>query len=759
MLRCDIDFEFKSEIIFSILHTTRYKKNIIMVVSDFIDSQKIIYELKPVSKRQTPIPPAGFKEARQLNELEFKKVNEIPFIRLLNGKEPLTNVQIRYELYKKNWNRQLRAISSVLLKTDRFKFRTLKEFLSTKNSGGRLITALLNLGSNISNHDRLLANVCNYLNEDKLNCLVKINPGVFFNIQKIIKRIEDCISYKLYALENNQNNNKKKRNLDDYEQEDEDVGIKNFGDFDLIPHKLEKRSKFEDTEDLLTLFAKRGIKLIILIQNADAMNSQLIEQLLRLLNKYNKISSVSCMIGISTPFIIFQEKISKITTNYLFTKSFTIDNSNDAINQIMEDLLLNINETYNSLIFDPKLVLKFLKMKDFLSIQQFNNYMKLIYMRHYYSQPLSLFWTNDFKKIDLKSIYFEIFKTLPSVIENSNEISSKYLVGIANNEVSVIGELLRKNLNKLINWRFEFRNLIDFLNFFQASLSVNKIWDNNLELFEKFFEKYYELRDHEDNWNEESDAKNKKFRVLNSKINPNILLKFLEPLWYELKNGPSQKSKLFHENLSNDEQYTFITQKEGFPQILDNGSVYRLIKVIKNAVRDQICDLDLDYQSFTEICVIKDDIVNRIHESFEPCIRENSLSILDNSYKILFSSQHWINGNNCLDTKMFYLIEPILCEMYRIFKETGVTVNIFEFYQVFKNSFFRRDEIIKIMKQKLEDKELLEILEKIEMGDENEWSKLTLSWFLKSLTEFENIGILRYGDKNQVIEKNIWRGV
>lgn len=810
---------------------------------EFIDSQKIIYELKPTSHRYISELPLGAKEARQLNDVELKKVNGIPFIRLLGGKEPLNNVRIRYELYQKNWKRQMDAINAVLLKTDRFKFRNLRKFLESEvhaTNDARLTTALLNLGSNISNHDRLLNNVCRYLREDSKVCLVKINPNVDFNIQRIIKRIEDTIAYKLHESSRKRSKNSKGANkrkivdieLEDQKEEEDDkieyTEIKDdddtnsesetefaeideeklINDFDLIPRKS-ARSKFEDIEDLLEVCHNRGIKLMVLIQNADAMSSIIMAQTLSILCRFKTITDTTCVIGISTPFIIFQEKISKVMLGKLRTHSFAVDNSNEAINQIMEDLLLNINETYNSLIFEPKLILKFLNRRDVMSIQQFTNYMKMIYMRHYYSQPLSVFWTNDFSKIDLKKIYFEIFKTLPSVIENSGELDRKYLLGIAENNVEVIGNLLRKHLNKLINWRYNFRNIIDFLNFAQASMLETKIWNNNLELFQLLFEKYYELRDSEDNWNQYGDyeelledenegltnnespqksgRRKKRENRLNAKISPSVLLAFLNPLWESIeKEGNEGKVSSFHEQLCNDHQFDFIKRHKAFPTKLSFkvGEVKRLVEGVKSALRDHVCELDLDYQSFREICVVKDDMIEKIHDAFEPTIRENCLRNLDDCGEILFNASHWdmrdegMNEDQLqmkrLDVEMFHIVEPILCEMYRIFKETGVSSNIYDFYQVFKNSIIRRKEMISIMKEKLakyegkfddeEYEKMLRVIDTLEveaeLGVDEEWDKVTLAWFLKSLSEFQMLGLLREGNsKSQTIEKVIWRGI
>lgn len=746
---------------------------------DFINSQKIIYELKSdIHELNIPEQPDGFKEGKYFNNIDLK----LPFIKLLNGKEPLNNVKLRYELYLKNWERQKNAIDLVLLKTDRFRFRSLKKFLSFNSDNdsdneslqqdNRLITSLLNLGSNISNHDRLLTNLCNYLNEDDDLCLIKVNPNVCFNIQKIIKLIEDFIIVKIKDI---------KKNEELYESINNER-IQQILEF------FDKGSKYIDIEDMINIFKIYKIRLIILIQNADAMNSNLIEQLLYLLNKFNSICKVRIIIGISTPFIIFQDKISKNLINKLRTKNFSIDNSNETINQIMEDLLLNINETYNSLIFDPKLVLKFLNKRDKISIQQFNNYMKLIYMRHYFNQPLSLFWTNDFSKIDLNNIYFKIFKILPSVIENSLKFDKKYLLGILNNNYQIIGELLRINLNKLIDWRFNFRNLIEFLNFIHAFLinKNDKIWLNNLELFKLLFEKYYDLRDNYYNLNdfeeyedvdlEDSGRKRKRVSNTNSsntnyKINPDHLLKFLQPIWNNIENMNNEEINKFYKQIKEDEQFKFISQNNKYPINEKTINCNKMIKIIKLSLRDQICDLDLDNQAFREICVINEDLIFKIHENFEPCIRDNLLNNLQDPVKVIFNSRHFKkNEDNEDEIQMFHLIEPIICETYRILKETGVSINIYDFYQVFKNNIIMKKEIIELMRKKIEKddikdkKEMIDILDKITFEDsekETEWSKLTLSWFLKSISEMQILGLVKEGNNNksQNIEKVIWKGI
>lgn len=104
-------------------------------------------------------------------------------------------------------------------------------------------------------------------------------------------------------------------------------------------------------------------------------------------------------------------------------------------------------------------------------------------------------------------------------------------------------------------------------------------------------------------------------------------------------------------------------------------------------------------------------------------------------------------------------------------------MNVYDFYQVFKNSIVSRRELITLMREKMmsgehvkglkheEIEKLLEILDKIEVelegGEvEEEWDKMLLSWFLKSISEFQMLGLLKEGkNKSQSVEKSLWRGI
>lgn len=581
---------------------------------DFIESQRPIYELKARDERILPIDE-GF-------ESKYLPNSNGDFMKLLNGKEPDGNVNLRYELFQQNWRKQMSSINNVLLKTDRFKFRSLREFLRYKDRqfDERLISGILNLGSNISNHERLLVNVCRYLREEDDICLIRVNPGVDFNIQRIVRRIEEAMVYEIRQRGNGnrkgkKNNSRRKRKLKDLEGDvDNDDGEIEMNIVEPIYNVV--KGKFIDIIDMLKEFKRMKIRLVVMIENGDSMSKELIENVLNMMYEYNLCGEVYCLICISTPFIMFEEKISVLVIGKLKSCTFSIDNSKEAIGQIMEDLLLNINETYNSLIFEPRLVLKFLKMKEDMSIDKFKKMIKMIYMRHYFSQPLSIFWTKDFSKIELRKIYFEIFKTLPSVMMNKgdDEENGRYLKELVfseggTEENKIIGEMLRYNLNRLINWRYELRGLIDFLNFLQAMIMKDeekKIWENNLELFEMIFGKYYQIKKEGGN---EKVIKRKMLRGIS---------RILEKMWRVL--GSNMDVEIIKSIMDDD-------MMKGYTE--ESVSITDMAEHAEKTISEKVIMLDLEGQMFREVCVVGEKAFDESVEGDNPSMRENVLSMLE----------------------------------------------------------------------------------------------------------------------------------
>lgn len=775
-------------------------------------SQKVVYECRPIGNRHV-------------------EANEIPFIRLLNGKEPINNVKLRYNLFKRNWSKQTKSIEHILNKSDKLIYRNIKSFLCNDLAiDDRINTVFVHFGANIANHSRLTKNLSDSIiykeqiedEKEKIRddsiCLVQLNSKAHTTMDQALRAIEVEVMKVIskFGLGKGKIRNRKlqRYHYEDDDEEDDDQQSQGYFSNDQLTrkspnfikmekdededmenytnaiddtlrrsrrlrkvkteegaskhleniesddmHRLARANTFTDLNELIELLTTVNVRLVVFIENCDSMRLEIVHKLIELLWKYKQENHIGLIIGISTPFEIFEDKIPILLLNLTRTKTFSVDNSSEAINEIMEDLLLNINDTYNSLIFDPMLVLKFLKIRHEMSISQFYNFMKSIYMKHYFSEPTSIFWTKKFTSIELTDDYFHVFSRLPSVMQNGKKLEKEFLKGILDEDFNVIGKYLRINLNKLINWRFNFRSIFDFFNFIQGEyLKENKnerIWVNNLHLFELLFSNYYEARSFEDiKWNK---------------------LEFLKPIWEDMRGYHSERLDILFEEITEEDQFEFITSRSEFPANLSSEENFlKFIECIENGVSDQIKSLDLSNQSFKEICVIDLRIEESLKMWFSPNMKDNFVDSLDHVDKKLFSSLHWENTSNSFDWSLFKVFEPSMSEIYRTYKDAGIVFNVYDFYHVYKEGVIDRAGMIESILEKLQSElddqpgnqkdammaTLSEIHRDILNGKSARFEEMMLSWFLRGFQELERAGMVkRRKGKALAAEKLVWKGI
>ncbi|CCH42071.1 Origin recognition complex subunit 3 [Wickerhamomyces ciferrii] len=153
----------------------------------------------------------------------------------------------------------------------------------------------------------------------------------------------------------------------------------------------------------------------------------------------------------------------------------------------------------------------------------------------------------------------------------------------------------------------------------------------------------------------------------------------------------------------------------------------------------------------------------------------NFRSILEDS---LINPELYINtriSNNSNSMEILNSkINPILSELFQIYRETNLNLNIFDFYQVFKNSL-NKDEILQKIMEILDDKNnilenylndeirfkfIYKFFNDMDISNDLKWDKLTLVWFLQKCGELIDLGFCKQiKRKGDTLEKNIWRGL
>ena len=119
------------------------------------------------------------------------------------------------------------------------------------------------------------------------------------------------------------------------------------------------------------------------------------------------------------------------------------------------------------------------------------------------------------------------------------------------------------------------------------------------------------------------------------------------------------------------------------------------------------------------------------------------------------------------------ILNPIICELFQIYRETSLNLNIYDFYQVFKNSL-RSEEIMKLFMEILDNTDLLEkylndadrfkfiyiFFNDADISNEMKFDKLMLVFFLQKCGELIDCGFLKQiKRKGDSLEKCIWRGL
>ncbi|ODV58990.1 origin recognition complex subunit 3 ASCRUDRAFT_9750 [Ascoidea rubescens DSM 1968] len=129
--------------------------------------------------------------------------------------------------------------------------------------------------------------------------------------------------------------------------------------------------------------------------------------------------------------------------------------------------------------------------------------------------------------------------------------------------------------------------------------------------------------------------------------------------------------------------------------------------------------------------------------------------------------------------------DPLISEMYRLYIEAPININVYDFYQAFKSTLSQpkylanisnaldQPEISNIILDETIVKDLrvyLDINNNTKLVDKTndetnvdndlKWEKITLAWFLQVLEEIKNTGLIGTNRKNvEIVKKLVWKGL
>ncbi|KAI0462816.1 hypothetical protein LJB42_003619 [Komagataella kurtzmanii] len=647
----------------------------------------------------------------------------IPFQRLLNGKEPLENVNLRYQLFLKQWSIQRDRIENVLKVINGGTFQSLKNQITSVIDTAKIPTFFL---PNIS--DDSIRRLNSYLESDKNMQLVNLygNDNLKTCLTKIVLNSDYSTEFDDGA---------------DLDSDDEGPGegIYNKTDLNILASNWDVR-KF----------------LLLNISQADLFDVGTLIKLLTLLSRYTKMIKIRVILGITTSITIFQEKLPRQVLAMIEGFKYELDNSSLVVDQILNKLLFeNVSGKVTgslggrSLNFGPN-ILRTIHRRNIKSNQSINSTISILkygYMLHFFQQPLTIFWEKkSVKNLKRNSDYARILRLLPSFkqfIESTMKDSSipeferkKIVQQLLNNDEELLS-LVPQSLEKFSQWQHELYQCLNFLIILQL-----KFMDYGPHMKSKF-ELYYDML------TDPSFLRSKFVKSMLSSIETSTPLKVFDFVAEISDLASNELFSKFMETFQGAptsilEKFTpdgvyFQPELDTLKGLSKDAKIelgllnQHIVSQVLHTVESVLVPLREDSLLFSEICTVDCD-EKYLSSVFTPNIRDNVQSVLLDPRMHLQNSYYTSEKMN---------IRPMISELYGLYREASSQINIYDFYSAFK--------------QRLEKDAILEVLE-LKSIDESEWDQISLSWFLQGLLELNLLGFVKESkNRRECVDKLIWK--
>lgn len=659
------------------------------------DNQKTHYLLKRKSKVDSDV----FSKLSE-SDLNLIKAKN-PFIKLLSGQELDSNVDLRYQLYDIIWQNQLEKINDILEGVNTTLFDQLNKFIH-ESIGTKLPIAYLQLSSNIANNIRILSQFNDYLSQKNtdsnykfITLSSKYCANIKLSIREIVRQFVDDSSIMM--------------------------GRQNY-DISIV----------QDWYELQT----EPVNIIITIQDTNSISSQVLNQIIKIINSKKNLK-IKLIFGLSCSNISnwinnnINSDLKLLIQNFKFK---SLDNSNLGF-KILDSLFLTFKNEGELPLFLLDSNLSSILLNRFEnsnnSIDTLISQIKLCYMIHFYQSPLSVLIESSFDLHDSKhKVYLSSLKNLESFkkfieLELYNKNYNR-IKDCLNNYIPLIEEFNNGHL-QFNKYKLTLINLINIIDIIQQVLGI--------EYKPKFT--LYDL-------------------IINGKF---LNSKYLSSIFKKLKETN-------HINQIINHIHFFLQSYQISIQINDDQTGENIVDTSLNNFVDSLPNISLGEDFFTSFqSYLNNDLLFKsidgylFHEIFtlnggklnqSTKLPENVENLMIN----LARPNYRLTIEQSLDNPKIYFkhemissenhsVYPTLTQLFSIYKNAPVNINIYDFFTTFKYSL-----------NKLEIEKCLD-----QTFDEEEWNKVTYSWFIQNCHELMMLGFLKEKPKGDVLEKSTWIGV
>lgn len=717
-----------------------------------------------------------------------------PFLRLLAGTESTDNVNMRFKLVSETLELQDLESQKIFDETTKVVMDEIIEVVKLPTRD-MLDTIILLSNSNITGSINFTNKLNDNLVKDKNNKVITLSSKECSTIRVTLRQIVNTMI--------NEGTNVSMRSVENDDNSDVDVD----GDFDKeytyehdlnngtenTTHKqeeygfsngfnseeIDKRLPFDldiACEWFQQIMKSKNQtisttenKVIILFEDIDSMKVSLLNDLIKLLSKFSNRLPFKLIFNIGTSLKTFSKKFESEINHLLKIHTFKIEKENVIINRLVKDIILKDD----ILIGHDSLNLMLYRYENSIkNVEELLKTIKYLKMIFFYNQPLSIVGISIVKYGDFKLTkeYYKCLRMLPSFknyIENLIAQNTKPSdIMILLNDDEYLHNLLISAVNEFSNYISSLKDNFKFITEVLIPYS-NVLNENYLKIYSKLISK-------------ESVVRNQFINSLVVSLKK-ISFKQLEELLaeiYEFANtflsfrslASSLKNKLNFDDLR-------LFKPEEIDKITYKIELRKQMDILTSTL---FTYLQASFKTPTEFLfneLFTANSVDLLKTTLFPKSRETLLDTLSDPEKyfndIIGDEIDDEDGEGMLQ-ELNSKINPIICELFHISRETTLNLNIYDFYQVFKYSL-KQDEIMKILNRILDSKDdifekylndeakfkfIYQFFNDTTITEDSKWDKLTLVLFLQKCGELINLGLLKQiKRKGDSLEKCIWKGL
>ncbi|KAI1455725.1 origin recognition complex subunit 3 N-terminus-domain-containing protein [Annulohypoxylon moriforme] len=314
----------------------------------------------------------------------------LTFQPLFGGSEDDRCVRLRQELFEKSWSQIDERIQRILRKTNQSTLDEVTSFLQATPdhaSADKIPSAFIITGPNLASQDLLFEQLSESLQHQVDAKVVRLRSGDASNLKAVLKKIIHDVT----ARETN----------------DED-------DLELSAGKDGRKYLNYDLEALYAhLRSNTRRHIVVAFQDSEAFESGLLSDLISLFSSWLDRIPFALLFGVATSVELFQARLLKSTCQRLYGDQFDVEQSTSIIDKIFKVAIAHFEVP---LRLGSSLVYSLLdrQREQVSSIPVFVSSLKYAYMCHFYSNPLTVFLSDNINAELIQEEHIETVRCLPS---------------------------------------------------------------------------------------------------------------------------------------------------------------------------------------------------------------------------------------------------------------------------------------------------------------------------------------------------------